>query len=122
MASILIVDDEPAIRHTMNLALSKDGHSIAEAANGCEALAAVRKQAFDVILLDIYMPEKDGLETIGELRQILPKIKIVAVSGGGTRAMLDPLRVASQLGADVVLAKPFDIHRLRQTIVEITAQ
>ena len=119
MASILIVDDEESVRAMLCATLAKDGHSVTEAGNGCEALTAVRKRAYDVVILDIYMPEKDGLETIGELRQISPAIKIIAVSGGGMHTMLDPLRVASQFGANVTLTKPFDILTLRRAIAEL---
>ena len=108
MATILIVDDEPAVRGMISEILIGAGHQVAEAGNGNEALDKCRAIVFDLVLMDIIMPEKEGLETIRELRQIIPRQRIIAISGGG-RGMDSAfsIQLAALLGADYTLEKPF---------------
>jgi two-component system, chemotaxis family, chemotaxis protein CheY len=122
VARVLLVDDEAQIRSIVRMLLDRMGHEVQEATNGREAVQTFREKHFDVVILDIFMPEKDGLECIGELRKLDKNVKIVAVSGGGSRGMMDPLRVASQMGADAVLLKPFDLSQLRRVIDELLEQ
>ena len=89
---------------------------MATAGNGDEALRLAREQPFDVLITDILMPEKDGIETIMAFRQEHPSVKIIAMSGGGRRMGKDPLRLARLLGAHAILEKPFAFHVLRDTV------
>jgi len=75
--------------------------------NGVEALASQSAGPFDLIITDIIMPEKEGVETIIELKQLHPFLKIIAISGGGRTRNLDFLKFAEEFGADSILAKPF---------------
>lgn len=122
MARVLLVDDEPQIRTIVRMLLEHMTHEVKEAANGHEAVQSFRERHFDIVILDIFMPEKDGLECIADLRRLDTKVKILAVSGGGTHGMMDPLRVASQMGADAVLLKPFDLSELRRVVDELLRQ
>ena len=107
MARILIIDDEELARFTIRDILETAGHEVVEAQNGNEGLAFQRAAPFDLVVTDIIMPEKEGVETIIELKQEFPDLGIVAISGGGRTRNLDFLQLAEQYGADRVLAKPF---------------
>lgn len=117
MARILIVDDEPDLRDVCAVALRHAGHHVVLTDNGESALAIQRAAPQDVIVLDMFMPIKDGLATLAELREGARTPKIVAVSAGwritGRRRAEDPastdvLEDARARGADAVLRKPFD--------------
>ncbi|MDH3231476.1 MAG: response regulator [Alphaproteobacteria bacterium] len=107
MGRILVVDDEELVRETLCHMLEDAGYEVFEATNGNEALQAFEEQKIDVVVTDIFMPEKEGLETIAELRQRKPDVKIIAVSGGGGDGKLDYLDFAKRFGAISVLTKPF---------------
>ncbi len=112
MANILVVDDERAIRDLLRTALEGAGYAVTEAASGVEALAQVAAAAPDMVLIDIVMPEMDGIETIRRLRAEAPGLRIVALSGGGTHGFPDYLRYAQMLGADDALAKPISLKQM----------
>jgi DNA-binding response OmpR family regulator len=110
MAEILIIDDDHDVRDVMKVALSAAGHQVREASDGVQGLALVRKYHPALVVTDIVMPEKDGIEIIRELRWRVPNVAILAVSGAVENALY--LRVAKQLGAGGVLAKPFRLDDL----------
>ncbi len=107
MATILIVDDEPALRKIVRQMIESEGHVVVEADNGRAALNVFRARNPEIVITDIVMPQKDGIEMIAELRRESPAVRVVAISGGGRTRNLDVLRLAERAGADVVLAKPF---------------
>jgi len=119
MAEILVVDDEPLLRSTLRHALEIAGHSVKEAANGIEALAAVGRRPPAVVILDILMPEKEGIETILDIRRKYDGIKIIAMSGGGRVGDTAFLTVAEKLGADRVIAKPFNRDQLLNAVDDV---
>lgn len=121
MARILVVDDEPGIRQVIVNALVHEGHIVHEAAHGGEGLALLEREPFDLVILDIYMPTKDGLETLRMLRMSKPALKILAMSGVGQIGKFEPLKIAEKLGADCVLEKPFDIEQLSQMVLSCVA-
>jgi CheY-like chemotaxis protein len=104
---ILFIDDDAMIRETAREMLESTGHEVIEAENGRRGLDQYRKQQVDVVITDIIMPEKDGLETILEIRGVDPNVRIIAISGGGPTRNLDFLDIAKKLGATATLAKPF---------------
>lgn len=116
MARILVIDDEELVRLTVSQILARDGHTIAEAEDGAKGLAALRQSTADLVITDILMPNKEGMETIVELRQAYPKLKIIAMSGGGRSSYSNFLKVAEKLGADVILGKPFASQELRNAV------
>ncbi len=107
MAYILVVDDDAAIRKLMKTLLSAEGHEVRESSSGVGVVEQHCRTPFDLIVLDIIMPDKEGLETLMELRRCEHKTNVLAVSGGGYGGVLDFLPVAEKMGATKVLKKPF---------------
>src|SRR5262245_10101680 len=108
MASILVIDDDVQIQHLIQLTLQAAGHDVRCAGNGVKGLEAHRQQPADVVVCDLFMPEKDGLETIRELRRVSPRLKVIAISGGWARyTQADYLADAKRFGAMSALRKPF---------------
>jgi YesN/AraC family two-component response regulator len=106
MARILVVDDEDIVRFTLRQMLERSGHEVFEAANGRLALKAFEEFPVDLVITDVIMPEKEGIETIVQLRQRKPDLKIIAVSGGGRTKTMNYLETAERFGAHCALAKP----------------
>lgn len=104
---VLVIDDEAPLRLTMRRMLEAAGHEVTEAENGRLGLEAFRRQPTDVVVTDIIMPQKEGIETIRDLRAIAPGVRIIAVSGGGRNQDMNFLRIARKIGADATLPKPF---------------
>ena len=121
MARILVVDDEPDICDLLREILSLAGHDVLVALDGDSAITLLRKQPVDVILTDIFMPGKEGIETIMELRRDFPIVKIVAMSGGGKTGELHYLRDAVQLGAVRTIFKPFGGEDVLRVVQEVLA-
>ena len=119
MASVLVVDDEPAIRALLRHILERDGHAVTEAENGRKAMRALRNARVDLVITDIIMPEQEGMETISEIRRIRPDIKIIAMSGGGRRLSMDFLPLAARLGADRTIEKPFKPASIAAAVSEL---
>jgi two-component system, chemotaxis family, chemotaxis protein CheY len=109
---VLFVDDEPAVREIAALWLHAAGFDVVTAADGVSALRHFDAARFDVVVTDIFMPEVDGIELIQDLRRRRPELPVVAISGGGTYRDNSALIVASSLGADAALLKPFDCGEL----------
>ncbi|HEV8482833.1 MAG TPA: response regulator [Blastocatellia bacterium] len=107
MPSILLVDDDEQLRSMLKIVLSRAGHEVLEARNGKEALEFQRSNPSDLMITDLIMPEKEGLDTIIEFRRRFPDIKIIAMSGGGRINSDCYLDFAKKLGANCTLAKPF---------------
>lgn len=118
-ARILLVDDNDAIRTVLRRLLARSGFDVVEARNGIEALAAHKATPADIVVTDLIMPEKEGLETILELRRMQPKLRIIAMSGGGRVRAQDYLKLAAALGASRTLAKPFSEAELLKAIQEL---
>ncbi len=117
--SVLVVDDNPALRGIVSTLLKAEGYAPSSVANGNEGLESLKRQPVDVILTDILMPQKDGLEFIEEVRESLPFLPIIAYSGGGTWLKEDYcLKAAKSLGANVTMRKPFGLQELLDAIHE----
>ena len=110
--SILMVDDNTQLRELLGGALTKIGYEVTSASNGAEAFKAISLNRYDVVLTDMLMPERDGIEVIGELRRLQPEARIVAMSGGGRGSRDHYLQTAKGLGAHAVLGKPFSMSEL----------
>jgi CheY-like chemotaxis protein len=122
MAIILIVDDDPTIRLIAGELLRGDEHAVVEAADGDEALKIVDSMAVDLVVLDMLMPNKDGLETIVELRKHRPEIRILAISSGGRMEPGQLLRTAMVFGADECLEKPLRLDSFTKMIARLLEQ
>jgi len=120
--SILMVDDNAELRDLLGGALTKMGYVVTSASNGAEAFRAIANGHFDVVITDMLMPERDGIEVIGELRRLQPTARIVAMSGGGRGSRDHYLQTAKGLGAHAVLGKPFSISELSAALDAVMAQ
>jgi DNA-binding NtrC family response regulator len=109
---ILVVDDDPGIRRALTSLLSKSGYQVTQANDGLEALRLWRDQGGDLVITDLHMPEKNGIETILELLSHSPGIRIIAMSGGGQTKRLDLLSNATMLGAVLTIEKPFTLTEM----------
>ena len=116
MARILVIDDDELVRSTIKAALEHAKHEVEVAGDGHQGIARYQGGTFDLVVTDIIMPEKEGIETIIELRQHNPAIKIIAISGGGRTSNEIFLDVAKKFGAVAVLAKPFSPKQLIATV------
>jgi CheY-like chemotaxis protein len=111
LANILIVDDDPAVQATSRIVLERAGHTVVVAGDGREGLAMFEAGDFDLLVLDIFMPGMDGLETMKLIHQRQPRIPILVISGRSMTSDLcitpDFLKMATKLGAISSLPKPF---------------
>ena len=107
MKRILIADDEAPLRMVMRELLEHVDYEVLEAADGNEAIRVVEKDAPDLLITDILMPGKAGIETIKELRRDHPELRIIAMSGGGQIGSKDVLKLADSLDISGTLEKPF---------------
>jgi DNA-binding response OmpR family regulator len=108
MARILIIDDDHMVRETLRVILTAAGYEVALANDGKEGLNAFARFQPHLIITDILMPEKEGMETIQDLRQQAPDLPIIAISGGGRVGNMSFLKVAQHFGANRTFAKPFE--------------
>ena len=122
MARILIIDDEPQMRAMLRQMLERAGYEVMDAPDGDEGIRLYRQDQADLIIMDILMPEKEGLETIMELRNDFPDVKIFAVSGGGRRGKLNYLSYASDFGALRTFTKPFEREELLRAVEEVLGE
>jgi CheY-like chemotaxis protein len=119
MANILVIDDDPLFREIAQEMLEQAGHVVALASDGAQIAQLPAEPAPDLAVVDMLMPERDGIETIGDLQSRWPRIKVIAVSAGGKS--LEPnllLRAAKALGADATLPKPLE----RTAFVDLVRQ
>lgn len=122
MAIIVIVDDDPTIQLIAGELLKAEGHAIVHAGDGVEALKILEAAPADLVVLDMLMPNMDGLETIMELRRAYPDTKILAISSGGPMGPHDLLRTARLFGADETLAKPLTLSTFGATVERLLEQ
>jgi DNA-binding response OmpR family regulator len=116
MSRILVVDDDDNFRWAITQTLRRAGCEVLSAADGAAALQLYQEHPVDLVITDLIMPGKEGLETIMELRRLRHDLKIIAMSGGGHVGPEDYLSVAAQLGATITLSKPFSAQELLETV------
>ncbi len=120
MPTVLVIDDDDLIRKMISTMLKKSGFTVMEAENGNKGMELLKGNIKpDLVITDILMPDKEGLETISEIRALMPTIKIIAISGGGKKQDMTFLNLAKQVGAERVLQKPFRPSELLNIISEI---
>ncbi len=119
MGRIMVVEDDKAVRELLREILKRAGHEVIAAGNGKEAIALYQDTPADLIITNILMPEKEGLETIQEMRRDDPDIKIIAISGGGQIGPADYLEIARRFGARRTFSKPFDRKELLAAVDEL---
>ena len=117
MKNILVIDDDAQFNKMLCLILTEAGYTVSSAEDGDAGMKIFRQEAPDLVITDIYMPEKEGFETIIELRSVNPDIKILVISGGLTQmGMAETFSLAETFGANAVLAKPFDMNTILSTV------
>ncbi len=121
MPRILLIDDDIDFRSMLCIALKQLGHEVSEAAEGEQALGIYKPELFDVVVTDLIMPGKEGIETIMALRKLDPAVRIIAMSGGGRATSFDYLQIARQVGAKKLLVKPFLCGDIKNAIDEVLA-
>ncbi len=119
MPRILVVDDDQDVREMLRQMLERAGYGVSIATNGPEALAEYRGAPADLIVTDIVMPEKEGLETILELRKDFPEVKIIAISGGGRLGPQNYIEMAAAFGAQRTFTKPLDRKEFLAAVSEL---
>ncbi|PCJ51223.1 MAG: response regulator [Candidatus Hydrogenedentota bacterium] len=120
MARVLIIDDEEQIREVLRTVLERVGYEVSEASNGVEGIQIYREHDIDLVVTDIIMPEKGGIDTIMDLRRDYPDVKIIAVSGGGMCGDVSYLDMAIGVGADRAIGKPFVLDEFLEAVTELT--
>ena len=122
MPSVLVVDDEDQVRQLIRETLEQAGYDVEEASDGKEGLERYRAKPADLVIMDILMPDQDGLESIMTLRREFPKSRVIAMTGGSDMiGILNFLDVAKMLGACRTLQKPFEMKTLLDAVAaEVT--
>jgi DNA-binding NtrC family response regulator len=121
MAAILLVDDDEAFRRVVHRVLERAGHHVHDACNGVEALRCFALVQYELVITDLIMPDKEGIETIIAMRKMDPAVRIIAMSGGGRVSPTANLQASAGLGAACTLAKPFSREELLKAVDAVLA-
>ena len=119
MPRILVIDDDVHVLDMLYESLTCEGYDVLRASNGEKGLKIFRREPVDLIITDLFMPEKEGIETIIELRQDFPDVKIIAISGGGRIGTKDYLQMAKIFGVQRTFTKPVARDQLLEAIREL---
>jgi DNA-binding NtrC family response regulator len=119
---IMVVDDDAGIRRSLQVLLSRAGHEVLQAADGLEAIRLWRTGGADLVITDLHMPNKDGIQTILELLTHTPGIPIIAMSGGGQTKRLDLLGNVTLLGSVHTIEKPFTLSEMMSVVSRALGQ
>jgi DNA-binding response OmpR family regulator len=119
MIRILVIDDDIKIREMLKQYLERAEYEVLIAPDGKAALKLHSANPVDLIITDIVMPEKDGLETIMELRRRFPAVKVIAISGGGKIEANEYLDIAKAMGVTRTFSKPFELRELLAAVREL---
>src|SRR5216684_229573 len=109
---ILVIDDDHLVRLTLSRILSHNGYDVVTATDGKRGMSVLREEHPDVVITDLIMPEQEGFQTIVMIRRDYPDVKIIAISGGLRQGDHEGLSMAASLGADEIIAKPFELKDL----------
>lgn len=121
MYRILVVDDDPGVLESVSRLLRAGGFEVLEASDGAEGLELLRESDVDLVMLDIFMPYVDGMELTARIKEQIPDMKIIAMSGGGTVDKRDALDIALRFGANLALEKPFEPEELLADVRNLLA-
>lgn|SRR5215208_164668 len=113
---IMVVDDDAGIRRSLHTLLSRAGYQVVQASDGSEAMRLWRDRSADLVITDLHMPEKDGIQTIIELLTYSPGARIIAMSGGGQTKRLDLLGNLTLLGTVLTIEKPFTLGEMMAVV------
>lgn len=116
---ILVIDDEPTALDLLRRILEMNGYEVAVAKNGQEGVELFEQHPCDLVITDMVMPIKDGLQTILDLRMEAPELPVIAISGGGTISKERYLAVAGYLDRVITIAKPFAIEQIVEAVEKL---
>jgi DNA-binding response OmpR family regulator len=116
---ILVIDDNPAFRYSLAGALGKGGYQVVMADDGEHGLVVFRNENPDLVICDLVMPRRNGIDTIQQIRRESPAMKIIAISGGAVMMNVEGLATALESGADDVIVKPFDSEDLLTRVTQV---
>jgi DNA-binding response OmpR family regulator len=116
---ILVIDDNPAFRYSLAGALGKGGYQVVMADDGEHGLVVFRNENPDLVICDLVMPRRNGIDTIQQIRRESPAMKIIAISGGAVMMNVEGLATALESGADDVIVKPFDSEDLLIRVTQV---
>lgn len=122
MKRIAVVDDDSEVRAVLVAILLEEGYEVLEASNGIEAMQLVRSHPIELMILDMLMPEMDGLETISALGKASVQMKIIAITGGGRISPENYLQMAKAMGANRTITKPFHYEEIADSVKELLAE
>jgi len=120
MIRVLVIDDDEGVRAMLQRMLEREDYEVSVAVDGLDAEDKLKQESFDVVITDILMPEKEGIETIIDLRKRHAATKIIAISGGGKGGPEHYLRSAKSFGAHRTFAKPFECDEMLTAIQELS--
>lgn len=119
MTKILVIDDDSAVREVIVMALQDAGYTIDEASDGREGVSRFKASRPDLVITDIIMPDKEGIEVIRDLKALAPDVRIIAMSGGGRTGNMDFLNIATEFGATHILPKPFRLQEMLKVVTQV---
>jgi CheY-like chemotaxis protein len=122
MATLIFADDQDDVREISRRALEVDGHSVLEASNGDEVIRVLPDQKFDLIIMDLVMPKKGGIEALIELRSKNPEMKIMLITGAVDIEQRFFKNLVNQFKVSHVLKKPFTVDQLRSEVTRVLAE
>ncbi len=121
MQRVLVIDDEVELARLFGLVLTDAGHEVELAHDGTSGLRALEQGGADLVITDLVLPERDGIELIGLIRRRWPDIALIAISGGGRITSTQYLELADKLGVDRCFAKPVDLDALTMAVGDLLA-
>lgn len=119
MSRILVIDDDKFVRASIRVVLEGAGHEVSDASDAEVGLGLQRANPFDAVIVDLIMPNKEGLETIRELKTDFPSLPIIAISGGGEIVRKNFFQAAELFGAKLTLEKPFGGRELLEAVMRV---
>jgi len=119
MARVLVIDDDVQVLTTLRKMSEREGYDVTSAPDGKEGIRCFRENPTNLIITDLIMPEKEGIETITEPRHDFPDVKIIAISGGGRNNPNAYLGLAKNLGAQYTFAKPVDRKEFLKAVQDL---
>jgi DNA-binding response OmpR family regulator len=122
MQKILVIEDDSAVRLSLQMMLEDGGYKVKVAENGEVGIDLFREDPTDLVITDLFMPQKEGIETISELRRDYPGVKIIAISGGGQHIPGGFLVFARKLGAIHTFQKPIDNNELLEVVKSVLSR
>ena len=116
MAVAVVIDDDPQVRCLVAMMLKRAGYQVAQAKDGGEGMELCSSLDPEVIVTDIFMPRRDGIDVLREAKALPKQVRVVAISGGSPRLQVDFLSVADKMGADAIIQKPFTPAQLLHAV------